>query len=505
MKNKSIILVMSLILGLSACDMDKLPYSAIDESIALETMQDFENMRVGIYTTFRTITTGNYLLAGELQTDCFNAVVGFSNTYGDMYRWTFEPSSGTITGIWQNYYIVIARSNFYITGALDFLEKAGEDVTEEDKALLRKYLGEVYFTRAFCYLKLAGAFCEDYDPATAENKMGLPLQLVYAPTSNSAMYPGRSSLKDTYQQIVDDLAEAKKLVDTEGEQSAKYITKDIVTALEARLALQMDNYDKAITASTSLIALDTYALIDTDNPDAYKDMWKHDTGTETLWQIFMSMNELGARQGVYFIGEVEESKDYLPSNDLLNLYDPEADIRFEAYFGEYHLTVSTGAEADIYFFNKYPGNENIGTDNKAKFVNQTKVFRLAEMYLIAAEAYAQKNDLINGSKYLNALKTSRIVGFEGGTYSSQLVLMNEIKDERLRELVCEGHRLTDLKRWKMGVKRTASQNPDLILFPGQETTEKLNKPADDYRMVWPIPKIEIDANPQIKQQQNPGY
>lgn len=506
MKKISIILATLFVCCLGACDMDKLPYDSIDESIALQNLQDFENTRVGIYSTFRTITTGTHILAQELQADCFNAVLGFSNTYGDMHRWTFEPSAGTFSSVWGNYYLVIARCNFLIAGANAILSDETSKLTQEEKDLIDQYAGEAYFTRAFSYFNLAQLFCKDYESATAETDLGLPIQLDYAPTSDAKKYPGRSSLGDTYKQISLDMAEAKKRVKTEGSQRDAYINKDVVTAFEARLALQMDNYDTAISAATSLIGAGNYPLINTDDYEAFVDMWKHDTGTETIWQIAMpSKDELGARQGVYFIGEVEDSKDYLPSNDLLKLYDPDADMRFGAYFGEYRLTVPSGAVANIYFFNKYPGNEQISTDNAAKFVNQSKVFRSAELYLIAAEAYAQKGDLEKGSKYLNDLKSARIIDFVGSTYNSTSALMNELKDERLRELVCEGYRLMDLKRWKTGVKRTESQNPSLILFPGQDTTEKLNKEYNDYRMVWPIPKEEIDANPQIRKQQNPGY
>ena len=84
--------------------------------------------------------------------------------------------------------------------------------------------------------------------------------------------------------------------------------------------------------------------------------------------------------------------------------------------------------------------------------------------------------------------------------------MAEIRDERHRELVGEGFRLSDLKRWGLGVNRqNAVQDANLVLFPGSENTTALTKNADDFRMVWPIPKAEIDVNPQIKGQQNPGY
>jgi NADH:ubiquinone oxidoreductase subunit B-like Fe-S oxidoreductase len=81
--------------------------------------------------------------------------------------------------------------------------------------------------------------------------------------------------------------------------------------------------------------------------------------------------------------------------------------------------------------------------------------------------------------------------------------LNEVKDERRREMVMEGTRLFDLKRWHMGVTRSLTQQDDLCLFPGSTVTTKLTKAANDPKMILPIPKAEIDANPKCKQ--NPGY
>ena len=130
------------------------------------------------------------------------------------------------------------------------------------------------------------------------------------------------------------------------------------------------------------------------------------------------------------------------------------------------------------------------------------------MYLIAAEAYARTGTAAlvkRGSDLLKELRTKRIEGYTQGDYTDAGVLMDEVMDERVRELVGEGFRLTDLKRWGKGVKRNSAQNSGLIWFPGVNYSEKLDREADDPRMVWPIPKSEMDANPQLKGAQNPGY
>ena len=82
-------------------------------------------------------------------------------------------------------------------------------------------------------------------------------------------------------------------------------------------------------------------------------------------------------------------------------------------------------------------------------------------------------------------------------------LMQEIQDERVRELFAEGNRLFDMKRWKIGMKRSSSdaQRDDYLPALGTD----IEKEATDNRWVWPIPKDEMDSNPQLKGQQNPGY
>ena len=77
--------------------------------------------------------------------------------------------------------------------------------------------------------------------------------------------------------------------------------------------------------------------------------------------------------------------------------------------------------------------------------------------------------------------------------------------ERAKELFGEGFRFTDLKRWGKGFARSEAQDDQIISNAGGSNTEFLAKTADDPHWVWPVPQAEIDANPQIKDQQNAGY
>ena len=126
--------------------------------------------------------------------------------------------------------------------------------------------------------------------------------------------------------------------------------------------------------------------------------------------------------------------------------------------------------------------------------------------MIAAEAYCESNDVTSGASYLNQLRTSRIAGYTIQNFAAASDLRTAIRNERRKELVGEGFRFVDLKRWGLGVDRGNSyQDANLVLQPGNAQTTALVREAGDYRFVWPIPKTEIDVNPQISGQQNHGY
>ena len=150
-------------------------------------------------------------------------------------------------------------------------------------------------------------------------------------------------------------------------------------------------------------------------------------------------------------------------------------------------------------------------------LNKAKPFRLSELYLIAAEAYASDGAAKNETKansYLNALRKARIEGYTAQTYSGAN-LLKAVRDERGKELIGEGFRLGDLRRWGNGFTREAgwemfAGNPDLdvlswIMDVVTPLTNNVTYAANDYRFVWPIPTREMQVNPQLTGQQNPRY
>ena len=299
------------------------------------------------------------------------------------------------------------------------------------------------------------------------------------------------------------MAKAEELVITAGEQNSAYITKDVVKALKARVALEKEDYQGAISAATSLIDSGTYPLM--TDAAAYADMWVHDNGTEAIWQFAMikGQEECPNSLGSAFSGiiDVLPRPSYIPTKTVLGLYDQDNDIRYDAYFTYDSIDAQSVSDFMLTYCKKWPGNPDF-YDGKSSNVNKTKAFRISEMYLIAAEAYAMSGDAANASEILNELKAARIKGWNDKAYSGD-ALMKEIQDEYVRELFGEDPHIFNMKRWKKGLNRSTGEAQVQSYLPALGTD--MVKPADDHMWVWPIPKDEIDSNPQIKGQQNEGY
>lgn len=505
---KKTFLMLALASGmLASCDMDKEPYNALPDTEGISTPTDFDNARVGLYSGLRSCIGGNnFYNAQEIQCDGFDAVTGFSNTMGDMYRYTFTSSSSYFSTVYSSYQAIIARANYILDGWKKLDMSNTEKFTEENVTTVKQAVGDAYYTRAYAIFSLSEYFCADYEPENASvANSGVSYRLDYSPYSNSGTYPARKTLEETFRQISEDLDSAAKYITAKGEPSFGYYSQDAITALRARVALVQHDYTNAAHYAAKLIDGGKYTLA--ADADEMEDLWHNDGGNETILQLAVpTKDELPAQTGTcyqpYNAGSVP---DFIPTQTLVDLYSAK-DIRFSVYFNRQSLTTNTGATGKVYCFNKYKDHGSLYNKLQqyeyARFAIEPKVFRIAEMYLIAAEAYAQSGDVTNGAKYLNALKKSRIEDYTETAFPSTNSLLAEIKNEREREMVGEGTRLFDLKRWHEGIKRGTPQQRDLCLLPGTTTTD-LTLPANSNKMTWPIPKHETDVNKKVVQ--NPGY
>lgn len=498
----------------TSCDMNTTPWGALDENTAIQSTKDLRKFRNQLYTNLRSVTSGSWLLTTDIQMDEFNGVLDNGNQMGEISKGTFNTSSGEFSGFWGSCYGAISNCNAMIAQA-DKLLAAGE-VSETTKVEIERYKGEALFFRGYMYFWLADHFCQSYtqtDPSKAAS--GMPLVTEYNPTGDVTKYPGRATLAETYKLIDDDLNasysfikayEASGLtVETEERAgSIAFITPEAVQALQARIALVKGDWQTARDKAVSVIDCGKFKLA---TKKKYAKMWTEDNSTETILQPIQTPTELGGTYGDIFQDKTAQHAWYIPNYGALMMY-PEGDIRFEVFFAQSSKFTVDGASCPAYLFNKYPGNPALRTASDNNFAHMSKVFRLSEMYLIAAEADGRLGKVEEGSKYLNDFCSQRIDGYRTQSYNATNLVQTAL-DERQREFIGEGMRWSDIRRLGKGFQRVSE-------FPSESGLDYLNDimvvlgknikyDASDRRLTWPIPKAELDANPQIAGQQNPGY
>lgn len=490
------IMLAAVALSATSC-LDKYPEDKIPFDKAIQTVDDVNLAVIGIYDAFKSgyLYSGNLTLLPDLQTDLVYGVNGYTNTYGDIWRWKeIKPTNTDIEAVYGTLYDVINRCNFLLDRVDNVRSK-----TTDDKQLdkLDQCCGETYFARALAYSELIKLFCKAYESdEDAANELGVILTRHYK--GNEPMK--RASLKDSYQFVLDDLTLAADLLKLGDDFSTAthgalydtpYFNEYTVYALRARVALYMKKWDEAIKYSTKVIESGYYFLSSctqqvSSGISYYKYMWTNDHSTEAIWKVGFTINSYGGALGRIFANYDFTSlrPDYVPAEWVINLYENN-DLRGPVFFKSYTTGYSHGLTWPLLI--KYFGNEEFVKSN-ILHVTMPKVFRLSEQYLIRAEAYVQKDqpDYGKAGSDITAIRTARYATYGSSTAMNKQTAMDIIEKERVKELYMEGFRLHDLKRWHKGFERKPQ---DQSLVNGSS----LKVEKDDPMFVWPIPQHELDA------------
>ena len=499
--------------SLVSCDMNLLPDGSLNEDEAVETVTDCNRFRAGFYSNFRALTSSSINLYPELQCDNFQALAPlYGNQAGDIFKGTFTSATSDFSSAYASLYSVIGTINYFLPKAEALVDNP--DFTNQQVAEINRDLGEAHFFRAYYYYMLFDRFCQTWSDSKKDTPaLGCALVTEYHPTSDRASYPGRSTMAETFKLIYDDLDYAEKAITTwenlSGESivpGANYINSQVITAFRARLALLQGNKTDAMKYANEVINSGYYEL---STYSTYASIWINDDPLkEILFMPYIDASEAPScnKYGpAYWCPTDGVSARYIPSNATLTAYSTR-DCRRDVFFEQRDLSM-VGEDVPTYCFVKWPGNPAYASISTAKGVNASKPFRLAEMYLIVAECA----DETEANEALATLRAARIRLYNKNTKYSGEELVNEVRTERMKELIGEGYRLSDLRRWGIGFTRD-SETPTPN-FPVSDYNTlyfvaggmDLSYAPGDYRMVWPIPSDEMQANPQMAGQQNPGY
>ncbi|RQO74469.1 hypothetical protein DBR43_03490 [Pedobacter sp. KBW06] len=389
-----------------------------------------------------------------------------------------STNSPMFYAIWSSVYTDIYRANL-----------AMENIAQSpalSSAVKNQLTGECKFMRAFFHFYLSGLYGK------------IPLAMTSDYNVNTSLE--RKPVGEVYNAIVADLKDAQSLL------TDQYVTgtntgtalrirpnKAAATALLAKVYLYMQDWTNAEAQSTLVIGNSTYAL-EPDLLNVFKStsreaIWHlQPAGTLTYTQDGQSLN-LTADPA---IGGYENTS--VLTQALYNTFDA-ADKRRANWIGT--LTVPAGT---FRFVSKYKSNRTNNTS-----VEFLMVFRLAEQYLIRAEAKAMQGKLNGPGSAAEDINKIRNRAFDPPslkvtTAVTLLEMMAEIEYERKAELFVEwGNRMMDIRRWK-GFSNPAVNRADEVMplvMPEKGGT------WSSYKTLFPVPQADINKNSKLDQ--NPGY
>lgn len=467
-----------------SCDdfFDEKPSDATETDKTLITEKDAQNMINGIYASFMSSSSYGYYLTvlPDLMTDASYAASGYSNQYGDPYSWKIYPGSSELGAVWANHYSALFNANYLINN----IEGVSGD---EDN--LRRIIGEAYAARALLHHNLVRLYAKAYDSSTASSELGVPYV-----DYNKISHPERNTVEEVYQSIIVDIDSAITLMPVDDEYSfvKDNFSQTFAYGLRARVALDMKDYDNVIDYTSKVIETSYLNLASRDD---YEKMFINDEGSEIIFRVGYTATDYGSSLGYNFYNRTGPNyaprPDYLPADWWVSLLDKyENDIRrfsnLNSVYTDYGWTGNL-----IY---KYPTNPIFDSQGK----NMPKPMRMAEMYLMRAEAYSYRgtgDDFVAAMADMNLLGENRIHNFLKITDANPDFLIPYIADERKKELMYEGFYWYDLKRAGKGFTRIPQSNTSYA--------NDLDIKPDDHRWQWPIPTSEINGNNTITQ--NPGY
>lgn len=397
-----------------------------------------------------------------------------------------NESSGYNYTMWKLFYGWIFNAN----KILEILDGMGEPAGAADKALYEQIKGECLCIRAWAHFNLVQIYGDRYDASSSNSQDGVPYR-----TASTGGEQARNSVAEVYDLINTDLAaactvlEGNTALESQSScQSENHYTAKVAYGLRARVALAMQDYSNAATyaaKSISLAEADGNALMtgdqlycgfskiteDTDEA-MYAAMTKDDqTVYFYSFYAYMSWNfsSSAVRQGVKCIN----AETYGAMS--------ETDLRREWFDPTGEASVPTSAYArNIY------QNRKFTAQSTSSAVGDVAFMRLAEMYLIEAEALARAGRSSEAQEVFTKFQVTRDPSYvsQGNTGDD---LAEEIMASRRVELWGEGFRFFDLKRLHQPIVRGSNFIVSFCTF--------LEKDADAQGWTWEIPKKETDYNP----------
>lgn len=543
---KTLGLLLVSLLALAACKVEYIP-EGNKAQVEFKTMQDVKWTREAMFETVRGSEAPGNLIIGDYQADLYN-VVNFrdNGANGKFYDWDEQllRNADEVAAYYGSYCSLIKDANYFIMRAEEF--KANEELTknlsDQDKLNIEIYIAEARTFRALAHYRLMTRFSKRYNDANDGGDLGIVMMKKYDPLFKETP-KARSTQKEVYEWCLNELAEAAKVLPTKAAYNDLlmdgipcYLVDDYAYAIRARIFLEMHKYAEAIAEVEKFIEnypLSTQGVAPQDNPKdktALQNLWKYETSTEIMIKTYANKKVGrvgGALHGIRFLkGALSDGSDvelavpvWLPSQYLLDLYNKPIDTnvsqegkdwRYTNWFESSSNSGPNGVAVFVYdtkdlagiIVSKFRGNPDLDQDRAKKlfsYAHTTHLFDIAEAWLIKAEAEAWSGDVAGAKATLQDFRMARGLGDELKA-TTQDQIKQAVMNERTREMVGMGTRMTDLKRWQVDLDRKGKPaQPALAGKPGalHKKSLDMHKSHTDKMFIWEFPLQDRFANKEL--------
>ncbi|MFO7852580.1 MAG: RagB/SusD family nutrient uptake outer membrane protein [Bacteroidota bacterium] len=500
----SFLFVIALILTVTSCEdfVERYPRSAVASEEALSTMDGIEGALAGLYSR---MTNGGYNqremnIAGEILSDQMD--IAQQNAGRMIYHATNQEGAGF--GVWSALYNNINRCNM-ILHYIDEVEAAENRVNQAK--------GEAYALRAHLYFDLLRIYARPYmyqEPLVQGEPLGVIIKTEPFLGIDENTFQSRGTIEEGYQQVLDDLSMALNYL--EGDEGFPYRYNEVsAKAMLARLHLYMGNWSEAASYAEDVIAEAPIGLVDAaDGVDYIVRVFANRPGEESVLEfgfanetVAPSMNYSVAGMATYYDEQVFADRGIVMPHMVID-YEAYGDVILrrdlvENIMQPYAALGDVRGEENATYYERDKGGQWCAFQAKYHSYrgvanwDDIKVIRISEMYFIAAEAYAEMDQLGPAEDMLIEVREHRGIGSVPITATTKEEFIDLLLTEKRLEFFSEmSHRWFDLRRRGMDI-------PKGIDGLDQGTTVDF----EDYRIVERIPVSEIEANENCVQ--NPGY
>ena len=481
MKLLKYLFVSSVLLVATSCGnnwLDLDPSTSVDTETSIKILSDVEFTLNGIYSTMQSSDaySGRLVYYGDVTGDDMQAVSS-TKRVANYYRFNFTKDDGP-TSHWSYLYSIIQNCNLILMN-IDKLK-----IDEEDAAYRDDLKGEALALRGLALFDLTRIFGYPY---TKNNGASLGVPIIEG-LSTIDSKPARNTVAQCYEKIIDDLTKSTKLLS--GKFNKGKINKWGAMVLLSRVYLyKNDNTNAFNTAKEAIEGAEKqgYALWTNEE---YPTAWGNDASAsnpgEVLFEIVNLTTDSPGKESMGYLNSKDGYDDMCITCSFYQfLKEDPNDVRLKllSFDKKYYAYV---------FKYQTQQNENIEDAN-------IPLIRLSEAYLIAAEAAVKLNDNDAAVDFLDPIVRR---ANPDKTVQGEKITLERVLNERRKELVAEGHRMYDAVRNGLTIERVNVTDKNLSKTK-HDTKYMKDINWDFYMIVLPIPKREMDANPNMEQ--NPEY